>query len=437
MEILFEKIKNRQAVIGVVGLGYVGLPLIMEFSKAGYNIIGFDIDPEKTEMLNRGESYIHHIPSSRVQELVNAGRFEATTDFSRLEEVDCISICVPTPLNKNREPDLSYVVKTGETIVKNYKEGTLVILESTTYPGTSDELLKPVLESGGFKCGEDFYLAYSPEREDPGNPKFSTSTIPKVVGGITPACTKLAAELYSSIVTSVIPVSSTRASEMTKLLENIYRCVNIALVNELKMLTDKMGIDLWEVIDAASTKPFGYHPFYPGPGLGGHCIPIDPFYLTWKAREYDMATNFIELAGEVNSRMPDYVVQRTMEILNEFEKSLKGSKILILGAAYKKDVDDIRESPAIKLIELLLEKGAVVEYNDPYIPRFPSLRSSKLRLKSVDLDEHTLNNFDCAIIVTDHTNYDYQWIVDNSKIVIDTRNGTKKVTKNRSKIFKA
>jgi len=437
MEQLLEKIKSRKAVIGVIGLGYVGLPLIMEFSKAGYNIIGFDVDSEKTNMLNSGESYIHHIPSSKVKDLVDAGRFTATTEFEDLNKVDCISICVPTPLNKYREPDLSYVEITGKTIVQHYKKDTLVVLESTTYPGTSDELLQPILESNGFKCGEDFFLAYSPEREDPGNPKFSTSTIPKVVGGITPACTELGKELYESIVTSVIPLSSTRAAEMTKLLENIYRCVNIALVNELKVLTDKMNIDLWEVIDAASTKPFGFHPFYPGPGLGGHCIPIDPFYLTWKAREYDMATNFIELAGEVNSKMPDYVVQKTMEILNDFEKSLKGSKILILGAAYKKDVDDIRESPAIKLIELLLNKGAIVEYNDPFIPKFPSLRSSKLRLKSIDLNKESLKSFDCGIIVTDHTQYDYQWIVDNSNIIIDTRNGTKNVKENRDKIYKA
>jgi len=437
MEILLEKIKSREAVVGVIGLGYVGLPLLMEFSKAGFQMIGFDVDPEKTGKLNNGESYIHHIDSTRVKELVDSGSFTATNDFSRLKEVDCITICVPTPLNKYREPDLSYVERTGETIAEYFKKETLIVLESTTYPGTSDELLKPILESGGFICGEDFYLAYSPEREDPGNPKFSTSTIPKVVGGITPSCAELARELYDSIVVSVITLSSTKAAEMTKLLENIYRCVNIALVNELKMLTDKMGIDLWEVIDAASTKPFGFQPFYPGPGLGGHCIPIDPFYLTWKAREFDMSTNFIELAGEVNTKMPEYVVHKTMEILNEHQKSLKGSRVLILGAAYKKDVDDIRESPAIKLIELLISKGAIVEYNDPYIPRFPSLRSSKLRLKSIHLDEEALQSFDCTIIVTDHTKYDYQWIVDNSNIIIDTRNGTKNVTENRHKIYKA
>lgn len=417
---LIEKIKSRKAKVGVIGLGYVGLPLVIEFGKAGFDVIGFDIDEEKVKLLSEGKSYIKHIDSEKILQIKS--KFTPTNDFSKLSEVDCIIICVPTPLNKYREPDLSYVFNTGKTIAKYLRKGQLVVLESTTYPGTTDEDLRKILEESGLKAGVDFFLAFSPEREDPGNKNFNTSKIPKVVGGYSPQCLEVAKTLYDQIVIKTVPVSSTKVAEATKLLENIYRAVNIALVNELKMLFDKMGIDIWEVIEAAKTKPFGFQAFYPGPGLGGHCIPIDPFYLTWKAREYDFHTRFIELAGEINTYMPYYVVQKTIDALNERGVSIKGAKILVLGLAYKKDVDDVRESPAFKIIELLEEKGAIVDYNDPYIPESPKTRMYNLSKKSVSLTEENLSKYDCVLIATDHSVYDPKFIVEHSKLIVDTRN---------------
>lgn len=418
-------IEDRRAKIGVVGLGYVGLPIVLRFCEEGFLVRGFDIDTEKAKALNEGRSYIRHIPSDAISRFVKKTppSFSATSDMSLLSEPDVIIICVPTPLSDKREPDLSYVVKTAEEIARHLRPGQLISLESTTYPGTTEEVLLPLLESKGYKAGEDFFLVFSPEREDPGRTDFTTKRIPKVVGGVTPKCRDLGVALYSKIVDKVVPVSSTKVAELTKLLENIYRCVNIALVNEMKMLCDRMGIDIWEVIEASKTKPFGFHPFYPGPGLGGHCIPVDPFYLTWKAREYDFVTRFIELAGEINSSMPYYVVQKTMEALNDHGKALKGSKILILGMAYKKDVDDIRESPSLDLVRLLQEKGAIVDYNDPYIPVAVSHRKG-FQMTSVELTAETLKSYDCVMIATDHSAYDYRWIVENSALVVDTRNAT-------------
>ncbi|MBI3272103.1 MAG: nucleotide sugar dehydrogenase [Planctomycetes bacterium] len=436
---LLEKIERKVAGVGIIGLGYVGLPLARVFCDGGFRVLGFDIDPSKVQALAEGRSYIKHIPSAKVAELVLERKvFSATTDFARLREVDAIIICVPTPLNRWREPDLSYIENTGRSIAPHLRAGQLVILESTTYPGTTDEILKPILEAGGLVAGKDFLLAFSPEREDPGNPNFSTDRIPKVVGGFDEASAVAAQRLYGSVVARVVPVSSCRAAEATKLLENIYRCINIALVNELKMLFTRMHLDVWEVIQAASTKPFGYQPFYPGPGLGGHCIPIDPFYLTWKAREFEFPTRFIELAGEINSGMPLWVVNRVMEALNHKRKPLNGASVLVLGVAYKRDVDDIRESPALKLIELLEERGATVRYNDPHIPKFPSLREyPHLRMESVALTPELLREVDCVLIATDHATYDYAWIVEHAALVVDSRNATQKVTKGREKIVKA
>jgi len=434
---LLRKIDSLEAKIGVIGLGYVGLPLVREFAKAGFRVTGFDIDAEKVAKLNRGESYIKHIPSSLVQSLRASGRFEATADYSHLAQIDCVIICVPTPLDKMREPDLSYVVASIKSVAAGLHKGQLVVLESTTYPGTTDEIAKPILEAGGLVCGRDFYLAFSPEREDPGNPKFSTGNIPKVVGGVDEASGRVAQALYAKIVTQVIPVSNARVAEATKILENIYRCVNIALVNELKVLFDRMGIDVWEVIEAAKTKPFGFQAFYPGPGLGGHCIPIDPFYLSWKARQFEIPTRFIELAGEINASMPDYVVNKVADALNAAGKALKGAKILVLGAAYKRDVDDHRESPSIVIIEKLQAKGADVAYNDPHIPRFARQREHHLTLESSPLTKELLQSRDAVVIATDHTAYDYEWIVENSSIVVDSRNATKGVKKNRERILKA
>jgi UDP-N-acetyl-D-glucosamine dehydrogenase len=433
---LIKKIETRNAIVGVIGLGYVGLPLVLGFGRAGFRVIGFDIDDGKVERLNRGESYIRHIHGEDIGRLIKDQRFLASSDFSKLSEVDCICVCVPTPLTEKKEPDLTFVKETTKQIAKYLRKGQLVVLESTTYPGTTDELVAPILTSNGLALGKDFHLAFSPEREDPGNSHFSLQTIPKVVGGVTPQCAEVARALYQSVTNKVIMVSSSRAAELTKLLENIYRCVNIALVNELKMLADRMGIDIWEVIEAASTKPFGFTPFYPGPGLGGHCIPIDPFYLSWKAKEHDFATKFIELSGEINTSMPYYVVQKTIETLNQKKECLNGSCILILGVSYKRDIDDIRESPAIKIIELLQERGAKVLYNDPYIPKFPPMRKSALSMSSVDLDETVLSQADCVMIITDHGAYDYQWIVDNARLVVDTRNATKNVKRGREKIIK-
>ncbi len=432
---LLKKIKSKKANIGVVGLGYVGLPLVIEFCKAGFKVMGFDVDPEKVALLNGGKSYIKHIDAARINQC--ASSFTPTTDFAKLSDMDCIVICVPTPLNKYREPDMSYVFNTTETIAKHLRKGQLISLESTTYPGTTDQDMRAILEKTGLKAGQDFHLAFSPEREDPNNKDFSTSTIPKVVGGYTKNCLDVAKALYDTVVVKTVPVSSTRVAEATKLLENIYRGVNIALVNELKMLFDRMGIDIWEVIEAAKTKPFGFQAFYPGPGLGGHCIPIDPFYLTWKAREYDFATRFIELAGEINIQMPYYVVQKTVDALNNRGKSIKGSKLLILGIAYKKNVDDMRESPSLKLIELYREKGAIVDYNDPFIPEMPKLRHHNLlEMKSVPLTDETVGSYDAVVIATDHSDYDYMWINQYAKLVIDTRNAMN-VGLNNDKVVKA
>jgi len=417
---LSKHINSREAKIGVIGLGYVGLPLVIEFSKAVFQVIGFDVYPAKVEALLQGKSYLRHIDPARLAPY--ATRFTPTTEFRRLPETDCIIICVPTPLNKNREPDMTYVFNTTRTIAQHLRKGQLVVLESTTYPGTTDEDVRLILEETGLKAGEDFFLAFSPEREDPNNKDFSTSTIPKVVGGYTGKCLTAAKALYDAIVVRTVPVSSTRVAEAAKLLENIYRAVNIAMVNELKMLFDKMGIDIWEVIEAAKTKPFGFQAFYPGPGLGGHCIPIDPFYLTWKAREYDFSTRFIELAGEINASMPYYVVQKTVDALNERGMSLKRARILVLGIAYKKNVDDTRESPSLKLIELYRERGAAVDYNDPYVPEIPKLRHYDLKLKSVALNEQTVSSYDAVVIVTDHSAYDFKFIAEKAKLVIDTRN---------------
>lgn len=437
LDALKTKIKNREAVVGVVGLGYVGLPIVMITTQAGFRTVGFDIDNKKVESLQKGESYIHHIPSDDIKKLRDGGLFEATTNYKQLAEVDAILICVPTPLNEFREPDLSAVDATADAIAETLRKGQLVVLESTTYPGTTEERIRPRLEEKGFKAGEDFFLTYSPEREDPGRKDYTTRTIPKVFGGTTPNCLDAGMTLYHCIFETVVPVSSTQAAELTKLLENIFRSVNIALVNELKMLCDRMGIDVWEVIGAASTKPFGYQPFYPGPGLGGHCIPIDPFYLTWKAREYEFSTRFIELAGEVNTGMPRYVVGKLVETLAKSGVLIKDAKILVLGVAYKKDVDDVRESPALKVVELMQEWNMNVSYHDPYIPVYPKVRHGDLGLSSVPLTEETLKNSDAVFILTDHNCIDYQWVTEHSSIVVDTRNATKDVVNHREKIVKA
>jgi UDP-N-acetyl-D-glucosamine dehydrogenase len=437
MSDLLEKIEKKEATIGIIGLGYVGLPLLIRFGEAGFPLIGFDVDSRKVNALLHGESYIKHIPVEPINAFLAKKQLDVTIGFERLREADCIIICVPTPLTDKMEPDLRYVSNTTEVIAKNLRPGQLVVLESTTYPGTTEELMLPKLQQGGLQVGRDFYLAFSPEREDPGNRNFSTGTIPKVVGGVTPACLDRAKALYQYAVSQVVPVSSTRVAELTKLLENIYRSVNIALVNELKVLAHKMGIDIWEVIEAASTKPFGFTPFYPGPGLGGHCIPIDPFYLSWKAREYDFATRFIELAGEINVSMPSYVLERVMFALNEKNKCLKGAKILVLGMAYKKDIDDDRESPSYAITELLLKHGAQVMYNDPYIPKLKPSRKHNFQMESVPLTEELLGEMDAVMILTDHSSYDYQWIVDHSSLVIDTRNAAKKVSNGNGKVVKA
>ena len=432
-----DRIESKAAVVGVVGLGYVGLPLVMEFCRNGFRVIGFDVDEKKTECLNRGESYIHHIPSAEVKEIADGGLLEATTDFARAAEVDAILICVPTPLNDEQEPDLSYVVSTGESIAPYLRANQIVILESTTYPGTTNEVLRGILESGGLKAGEDFLLAYSPEREDPGNPDYSTSKIPKVVGGTDAASLDVADALYRQIVVSTVRVSSTETAEAVKLLENIFRSVNIALVNELKMVYSKMGIDVWEVIEAAKSKPFGFMPFYPGPGLGGHCIPIDPFYLTWKAKQHGVTSRFIELAGEVNTAMPDYVIMRLEEALASQGKALVGASVLVLGAAYKKDVADPRESPGITLMEMLKKRGLQVSYNDPYIPELPTQRKFDLGLSSVELTSESLSSVDAVLIATDHSDYDCGFIVEHARLVVDSRNATAGVADPDGKIFKA
>jgi len=437
-ETLIRNIQDHKARIGVIGLGYVGLPLVLRFGEEHFPVIGYDVDNVKVRKLNAGESYIRHIPAERLQILLKEKQFEATSDFNRLSEADCIIICVPTPLTAKKDPDLQYIEKTGEAVLKTLRKGQLISLESTTYPGTTEEILLDRFRTTGLEVGSDYFLVFSPEREDPGNPKFSTRTIPKVVGGTTPACLEVGKALYSEVIDRVIPVSSTRAAELAKLLENIYRCVNIALVNELKLLSDRMGIDIWEVIEAASTKPFGYTPFYPGPGLGGHCIPIDPYYLSWKAKEYDFSTRFIQLAGEVNSSIPYYVVDRIAAALNDHAKAIRGSKVLILGAAYKKDVDDVRESPALEIMELLQHRGAALSYHDPYIPQLHKMRAYDFsHMRSVGLTPETLAQADVVLIATDHSTLDYQFIVDNARIVVDTRNATRGVTRGREKIYRA
>ncbi len=435
---LIRSIQTRRARIGIVGLGYVGLPLVLRFGEEHFPVLGFDVDPTKVRQLNAGESYIHHIPAARLQTLVQKGQFEATSDLQRLAEADCIIICVPTPLTTNKDPDLQYIEKTGDAVAATLRKGQLVSLESTTYPGTTEEILLGKFQKSGLEVGKDYFLVFSPEREDPGNPKFSTRTIPKVVGGITPHCLEVGTALYVQVIDRVIPISSARAAEVVKLLENIYRAVNIALVNELKLLCHRMDIDIWEVIEAASSKPFGFTPFYPGPGLGGHCIPIDPFYLSWKAKEYDFSTRFIQLAGEINTAMPHYVVERIGSTLNDRSKAIRGAKILILGVAYKKDVDDVRESPALEIMEILQNQGAILSYSDPYIPRLHKMRHYDFSLmSSVSLTEEALKNQDVAVITTDHTNFDYQWIVDHAPLVVDTRNSTRNVVRGRDKIVRA
>ncbi|MGE0813640.1 MAG: nucleotide sugar dehydrogenase [Vicinamibacterales bacterium] len=419
---LFERIADRTARIGVVGLGYVGLPLAVEFARAGFHVIGFDVDASKCAALNGGTSYIPDVPTEHVAEVVAAGRFHATTDPQALADVDVIDICVPTPLRKTKDPDLSYVVQAVDATAKVLRAGQLVILESTTYPGTTDEVVQPALEAGGLVAGTDFHLAFSPERVDPGNAQFSTRNIPKVVGGVNEASTKAAASLYGSIIDTIVPVSSTRVAEMVKLLENTFRAVNIGLVNELALMCARMGIDVWEVIDAAKTKPFGFMPFYPGPGLGGHCIPIDPFYLSWKAKQSGFEARFIELAGQVNGAMPEYVVSRVADALNSQRKAVNGASVHVVGVAYKRDVDDMRESPALDVIELLKRRGARVSYTDPYVP---VLRHGPVDLASMSLDDALASGCDCAVIVTDHAVFDYPSIAARFPLVVDTRNALK------------
>ncbi len=432
---LKERIESKDAIVGVIGLGYVGLPLLLEFVEAGFQSIGFDIDEYKINTLREGKTYIRHIPKERIEKALSTGRFQVTGDFSRIAELDCIIVAVPTPLDSHLQPDLSYIENTAEAISKHLRKDQLVVLESSTWPGTTEEVMRPILEKSGLVCRKDFWLAFSPEREDPNNSKYSTKTIPKVVGANDPYSLACACALYDKVVVKTVPVSSSQVAEATKLLENIFRSVNIALVNEMKMILDRMGIDVWEVIEAASTKPFGFMPFYPGPGLGGHCIPIDPFYLSWKAREFDIPTRFIELAGEINRQMPYWVIEKLIDALNARGKSLKGTKILILGVAYKKDVDDMRESPSLKLIEILLSKGARVDYHDPYIPVMPKMREYHYEMKSVELSPNVLKRYDAVLIATDHSCFDYEMILEHAQLVVDTRNAIKK--KDHPKVVKA
>jgi UDP-N-acetyl-D-glucosamine dehydrogenase len=426
--------------IGIVGLGYVGLPLSLQFARSGVEVLGLDIDDRKVKALNAGRSYIRHIAASEVREQVRTGRGKASTDFSRVRALEAVIICVPTPLNRNREPDISYIVNTGEAIAPHLRRGTLVVLESTTYPGTTDEDLRRVLEAGsGLEAGRDFHLAFSPEREDPGNPASKVATIPKVVGGLTPACRDRAVGLYGKAIATIVPVSSCRAAEATKLLENIFRGVNIALVNELKVVYEAMGIDVWEVIQAAKTKPFGYMPFYPGPGLGGHCIPIDPFYLTWKAREYGQSTKFIELAGEVNTSMPRHVVNRVMDALNSRRQALRGSRVLVVGLAYKPNVDDDRESPSYTLMDLLAAQGARVDYYDPYVPVIRPTREHPhwAGMRSVKWTRAVIGRFEAVLISTAHDNVNYRELANWAKLIVDTRNAMARTRCSPKKLWKA
>lgn len=440
---LKNKIETKCSKIGIIGLGYVGLPLGLAFTAKGFDVLGFDLDENKITLLSGGKGYLKHIDEEKIKSAVSSGKLKATSDFSRLPEVDAIIICVPTPLTEHREPDMSYVKNTTKVVAEYLRKGQLVVLESTTYPGTTEELILPLLENAknsgkeNFVVGKDFYLAFSPEREDPNNPDYSTASIPKVIGGVTPQCLDVAKTLYDQVIVKTVPVSSPGAAEATKLLENIFRSVNIALVNELKMVFDKMGIDIWEVIEAAATKPFGFKAFYPGPGLGGHCIPIDPFYLTWKAREFELNTKFIELAGEINTYQPYYVVEKSMEVLNNFKKALNGSKVLILGAAYKKDIDDMRESPSLKLIEILREKGAEVDYHDPLVPSLPRMRNYNYDMESIELTKEKVAEYDLVILSTDHSSFDYKLIANNAKIIVDTRNSFQSRSIKSKNIFKA
>ncbi len=427
-----KRYQDKEAIIGIVGLGYVGLPLLLRYTQVGFKVIGFDIDNFKVDSLNAGKSYIEHIAADKIQAAQSL--FDATTDFSRIGECDAIILCVPTPLNQYREPDISYVIDTTDAVKPYLRAGQLLSLESTTYPGTTEEELLPRVEESGLKVGENFFLVYSPEREDPGNPNFETRTIPKVVGGHTDKCLQVGIALYGAAIDQVVPVSSTKAAEMTKLLENIHRAVNIGLANEMKIVADKMGVDIYEVIDAAKTKPFGFVAYYPGPGIGGHCIPIDPFYLTWKAREFGVNTRFIELAGEINSSMPDYVVNKTALALNDREKSLKGSRVLILGIAYKKNVDDMRESPSVFVMEKLRDLGAKVAYSDPHVPSFPKMREHNFELDSVELTADNIASYDCVILTTEHDKFDYALLEQHAQLIVDTRG---KFTTQSGKVIKA
>src|SRR3954468_17773995 len=434
---LSAKINSGSAVIGVIGLGYVGLPLVNAFHQAGHHVVGFDIDAKKIQMLKKGENYLKHLGEGFLKGMLSSGRFDATSDASRMGECDVLISCVPTPLGPHLEPDLSFIENTTDDIAKTLRAGQLIILESSTYPGTTREVMLPRLEARGLKCGKDFYLAYSPEREDPGRKDHNTQTIPKLVGGIDKQSGDLATALYRRAIKQVIPVSSAEVAEAAKILENTYRAVNIALVNEMKIVLSAMGIDVWEVIAVASTKPFGFQAFYPGPGLGGHCIPIDPFYLTWKAREVGHTSRFIELAGELNRSMPDYVVQRTILALNERGKSLKNSRVLILGLAYKPDVDDVRESPSLELIEKLEHLGARVDYNDPHVPATHKMRRHDLKMESVAMTPDALRGYDCVLIATHHSAYDWQLVADHSQLIVDTRNATRNVKGRRDHIVAA
>jgi UDP-N-acetyl-D-glucosamine dehydrogenase len=434
---LLSKIGSGSATVGIIGLGYVGLPLLHAFHRAGFPVIGFDVDAKKIDALKRGQNYLKHLGEGMVKEMLAGGRFDATADFSRLAECDAIISCVPTPLGKHLEPDLSYVEQTADDIAETLRPGQLVVLESTTYPRTTREIMLPRFEAKGLKLGTDFFLAYSPEREDPGRKDHNTQTIPKLVGGIDPASGEVAVALYRKAIKQVIPVSSAEVAEAAKLLENIYRSVNIALVNEMKVLLTAMGIDVWEVIRAASTKPFGFQAFYPGPGLGGHCIPIDPFYLTWKAREVGLPTRFIELAGEVNRAMPDFVVQRLALALNERGKPIKNSRVLVLGLAYKPDVDDVRESPSFELIEKLEHLGADVDYHDPHVPQTHKMRRHDLHMQSIELTPDAIKQYDAVLIATHHSKCDWQMVADNAQLIVDTRNALRDVKGRRDHIVGA
>ncbi len=436
-ELFIKRLEAGETIIGIVGLGYVGLPLAQHFVEAGLRVVAVDIDPGKIDCLRRGESYLLHLSAQWVPDAIERKIFLPTVEYAALAGADAVIICVPTPLNKHREPDLGHVESAGREVARVMKPGALISLESTTYPGTTTEVLLPLLSLHGGRPGVDFFLAFSPEREDPGNPQFSIANIPKVIGGVTRECADLATRLYGTIFDKTVTVTCPETAELCKLLENIFRSVNIALVNELKMLCDRMGLDVWEVIDAAATKPFGYMPFYPGPGLGGHCIPIDPFYLTWKAREYGFTTRFIELSGEINTSMPQYVVSRVMEALNRNGRALKGAKVLVLGAAYKKDVNDIRESPSITLMDLLEKQGALVSYNDPYVPEVGSDREGCLHKYSVVADAPALAACDAVLVATAHSCYDPEFILEHAPLVVDTRNLTGRALKNRDKIFRA